>query len=375
MAAPPEVTREQVLAWRARRHLLAPRGDLGAVDVVRRLCGAQAQVVSSAVHAVAARQERPRPGEVAEALRARRLVRTWAARGTLHLLPADTAPAHLALVAAARTWEKGAWQRAFLGAADLARLHDAVAEALVGRELTRAELVEEVARRTGDAGLAEQVRSGWAAVLKPLAWQGLLCQADSRGTEVTFARPEDLVPGWGPLPDVEEAAAVVVPAWLGAHGPGGPAELDAWLTRGATGRARVRAWFAGLGDALADVVVEGRVLQVRAADLDDLLAAGWPEPTVRLLPGFDAWLLGPGTVDTLVLDAARRPAVSRAGGWVAPVVVLDGRVAGTWAADGEVLRVELFAEAPDVPAGGLEAEAGRVARHLARDLRLAVTRA
>jgi hypothetical protein len=38
----------QALAWRMRRQLLDPVGSLSVSEVVRRLCGVQAQVVSSA---------------------------------------------------------------------------------------------------------------------------------------------------------------------------------------------------------------------------------------------------------------------------------------------------------------------------------------
>jgi hypothetical protein len=38
----------QALAWRMRRQLLDPVGSLSVSEVVRRLCGVQAQVASSA---------------------------------------------------------------------------------------------------------------------------------------------------------------------------------------------------------------------------------------------------------------------------------------------------------------------------------------
>jgi hypothetical protein len=61
--------------------------------------------------------------------------------------------------------------------------------------------------------------------------------------------------------------------------------------------------------------------------------------------------------------------VSRAAGWIAPVVVHAGRVVGTWeATDG--VRVSLFADAPPVDAAVLEAEA----THLNPGLPLEVTR-
>lgn len=96
------VTYEQVLAWRLRRQGLLPRTDTSAEEIVGRLAGVQAQVASAAELAVAVRQEKPSAAGVREALEARSLVRTWAMRGTLHLLPAGGAGAYLSLLAAAR---------------------------------------------------------------------------------------------------------------------------------------------------------------------------------------------------------------------------------------------------------------------------------
>ena len=76
----------QALAWRMERQLLDPIGDLQAVDVVRRLGGVQSQVASSAELAIRVRQARSRGGEVNRALAEGRLLKTWAMRGTLHLV-------------------------------------------------------------------------------------------------------------------------------------------------------------------------------------------------------------------------------------------------------------------------------------------------
>ena len=59
------------------------------LDVVARLAGVHAQVMSSAELALWARVEGVEPDAVASALwQERSLVKTWAMRGTLHLLPA-----------------------------------------------------------------------------------------------------------------------------------------------------------------------------------------------------------------------------------------------------------------------------------------------
>jgi hypothetical protein len=226
-----------------------------------------------------------------------------------------------------------------------------------GAVLTREELTDAVVARAGDSGLAEHLRSGWGAVLKPLAWQGLLVQGPPRQGRVTFTSPASL-PGWNGLPSLDEAGPAVVLAYLAAHGPAGPAAVDDWLLRGATPKKVLRGWFGDLAarGLLAEVSVEGEPLWVRAADAVEL-AATRPDTSTRLLPAFDQYVLGPGTKDPHVLDPRHRAEVSRAAGWIAPVVVHAGRVAGTWeVADGAV-RVSLFPEAPPIDPAELTREA------------------
>lgn len=140
---------------------------------------------------------------------------------------------------------------------------------------------------------------------------------------MTFTKPDIAVP------EPDEAAAIALPAYLRAYGPATPEIFDAYLTRGANKKAVVRGWFAALGDDLATVDVEGEQLQMLAEDVDELAAAE-PSDEVRLLPGFDQWVLGPGTTATAIVPAAHRSDVSRTGGWISPVVIEGGRVVGVW---------------------------------------------
>jgi hypothetical protein len=353
------LTWDQALAWRMRRQHLDPLDGGSAVDIVRRLCGVQAQVPSAAAVAVAVRQSTPDPDATTAALADRTLVRTWAMRGTLHLLPVEDAGSYLSLLAAARTWDKGSWQKAFLPADRMAALTEATVAALAaGDALTRDELVSAVVEHTGDENLAEHMRSGWSAVLKPLAWQGVLCQGPSQGNRVTFVRPGAWSKRWQDVPEPDDAARVVIPAYLGAFGPATPATFDQWLLRGATPKATLRRWFDDLGDDVATVDVEGTVAYARTEDLDDL-AASEPTTAVRLLPAFDQYVLGPGTADPHVVPQEHRGEVSRAAGWIAPVVVAGGRVTGTWEVDGGTPSVQLF-PGHKVPAPAMKAETSRL---------------
>jgi hypothetical protein len=365
-----EATPAQVRAFRLRRQAVVDRDGADPVDVARRLVGVQAQVPSAAAQAVAVRTATgtAEDGTVDAALAAGTLLRTWSMRGTLHLLAADQAPAVLALLAAARTWDKGAWQREFATAAQMTALAGAAAEVLADAVLTREELTAALVAHTDEPGLGAALRSGWGAVLKPLAWQGLLCHGPPAGSRVTFTSPGAVVAGWPGLPDPEEAARTVVPAFLAAHGPATAAAFDAWLLRGGTPRRRLRAWFAELlaDGTLAEVTVDGETRYARTADLDDLLAAA--PPGLRLLGPFDPYVLGTGTADPDLVPPEHRGAVSRAAGWIAPVVLDAGRVVGTWSADGDRLTVVPVADPP--PTGALEDECAVWSRVLGRPLTL-----
>ncbi|SFF77350.1 Winged helix DNA-binding domain-containing protein [Actinoplanes philippinensis] len=290
-------------------------------------------------------------------------MKVWAMRGTLHLLTAGDAAACLSLMAAARTWEKGAWQRTFATVDQVGALADAVREILPGRVLGREELAAEILRVTRDESLGELLGSGWGTVLKPLAWQGLICHGPGDGNRVTFTSPGTWFGDWAGLPAPEEAAARIVPAYLGAYGPATMETFDQWLIRGASKRASLRGWFADLARSgvITEVSVDGRRAYARTADLDDI-AAATSMPTVRLLPAFDQYVLGPGTGDEHLIAPHRRALISRTGGWISPVVVARGRVAGTWERDGEALTVGLFAEAGPVPETALAAEAHRLVK-------------
>src|SRR5216684_3496621 len=99
----------------------------------------------------------------------RTLVKTWAMRGTLCLLPASELPLwHAALGTSRRYLKPALWMKYFgITIEELDRLTEAVAAALDGRVMTREELVQEVGRLTGSAAFAKLVQSSWGTILKP----------------------------------------------------------------------------------------------------------------------------------------------------------------------------------------------------------------
>jgi hypothetical protein len=364
-----KVSWPQALGWRMQRQLLDPIGSVSVVETVRRLGGVQAQVASSAELGVRARRATSRAGEVSRALAEGRLIKTWAMRGALHLLTPQEGGSFLSMLAAGRSWELPSWQRYFgMQARHWDRMRAVVREALAGSPLTREELIAVIIRERELSHLAGELRSGWGTLFKPLAFQGDLCYGPTQGSRVTFTRPDVVSAAWAGVPEPDEAAPVVIRAYLAAYGPATTDNVRNWLARGRVSIRRVRAWVAALGSELVEVDVDGEPALVRAEDLDELAAAR-PSTAVRLLPGFDAYVLGPGTDDGRVVAAARRAAVSRQSGWISPVVIAAGMAAGTWELDGESARVSWFGEAGRVPRGAIAGEVDRLSIILGRELR------
>jgi hypothetical protein len=259
-------------------------------------------------------------------------------------------------------WRKPSWQR-FSGVTphQIDALTEKVAVLLDGAVLTRDQLVTRIVADKRFAGMEDRLRSGWGQLLKPLAWRGVLCHGPNQGNKITFTLPASQYPTWGKPPEPDEAAPTVIAAYLGAYGPASPEVFDRWLTLGSTSRPRLRQWFADLGDTLSEVDVDGRKALMLTEHVEDLVGLGACKG-IRLLGGFDQYVLGPGTNDEALLPKEHRAAVSRTSGWISPIVVVDGRVVGVWNIVDHELVVSPFAGSGRLPRKDLEKESRHVAR-------------
>ena len=97
-------------------------------------------------------------------------------------------------------------------------------------------------------------------------------------------------------------------------------------------------------------------------DLEELTGTR-PNASVRLLPGVDQWLFGPGTADARIVPPGKRAVVNRG----ANIVIIGGVVSGTWTvADDRVAIVWLADDRPATKA--LAEEVARLATILDRPL-------
>ena len=361
------VTWSQALAWRMQRHLLEPVGTSSVHGVVRRLGAVPSMDESLAELAVRTRQESSQPGQLAQAYAAGTIIKAFAFRGAMHYLSPEDGGAYLALRAAGRQWERASWVD-YYGLTPQAwpDFRAAVRAALDDGPLTVRELGRVLARHRAYRHLEPVFDDGAGTLVKPLTWQGDVSLAPARDGQLTLQRLDDN-PHWRGIPDLDDAGSFAVREYLRTYGPATPDHVHHWLGSGlSAGRKRLDHWLAELADQLARVDVEGTPALVLRTDVDDLLAAE-PSDAVRLLPGHDQWVAGPGTKDEHVTPPALRDLMTRK----ANPVIRDGMVCGTWASKGEALEVRWLDDSPP-PAAALTREGARLAGILGRELTLVV---
>lgn len=162
-----------MLAHRVAAHHLGAPATGGPVRLARRVCGVHAQL-GSAAEAALWRRGGIGADEVRRAVAEdRTLVKTWAVRGTLHLLPAADLPTWTAALGTRRFPRPPSWYSYHqFTAEDMAAIEATVPEVLTGTPTTRERLAAAVAERAGRPQLEQALLSGWGAVLKPLAARG-----------------------------------------------------------------------------------------------------------------------------------------------------------------------------------------------------------
>jgi hypothetical protein len=367
-----------VLAWRTQRQHLAARAPREAAHaVVESIAGLHAQLTASAELTLWARVSALEHDAVSRALwEDRTLVKTWAMRGTLHLMPAGELGLWVAAQGALKPRHHvGSWLRHHgLTREEADAMLAAIPAALDGRQLTREELAGEVAQITGIAGLDGKLRGGFGDLLKPAAFRGDLCFAPSDARNVRFARPDQWLGPWEPA-DEGDAVRAVTRRYLAAYGPATRETLARWF--GMTSPAQAGRWLKSLGEEAVTVRLEDEEVIMLADDVEGAAAAE-PAGSVRLLPAFDHYVVAAPRDRDPVLPAAQRARVYRPQGWLSPVLLVDGRMAGVWSHERRGARlaveVEPFARLTRDQRAVAEAEAQALAAFLGGELELRFTR-
>jgi hypothetical protein len=353
----------QVVLARLRALRIAATTFTRPVDAVAWLGAVQAQDYLGALWAVGLRLAGATELDVERALADGGIVRTWPMRGTLHFVAAADARWLTELLAPRAVAAGASRLREFgIDSGVLKRARAVLAKQLAGgRHLSRPELY----RVLEDARIATANQRG-IHLLWRLAQECFLCFGPRVGKQPSFVLFDDWLPRARRLRGDEALAALAV-RYFTSHGPATVRDL---------------AWWSGLtlGEARRSVLAAGRELSRTTLGGDEYLSAAATEPfgrarRVNVLPAFDELLVGYRYGGTFVNAAVTKRV--RSGGMIHAVVVVDGRVSGTWGRRLTPHEVKCTL-APFEPLNaaatrGAERACERYARFLGRRLRLEVS--
>ncbi|HWZ17815.1 MAG TPA: winged helix DNA-binding domain-containing protein [Ktedonobacteraceae bacterium] len=349
-----------------------PDEGIGVAQVVKEVCGIQAQDEPAAALALRSRSVGLVVTDVEQArVNDRSIIRTWGPRGTLHLLASDDIGWLLPLlgpvfVASDRR------RREELGLSEeiCVRGMHIIRNVLADEgPLTRAELVERLA--TNGIHLEGQARPH---LLARAALERLICFGPYRGAEPTYVLLNDWIDQkhTGLSLSEDEAYTELTRRYLSTYGPATPGDQASWS---GLSLSKTRAAWQRIEGELLEVETASSsvwVLKSQAARFDELSPLTL---IVRLLPRFDIYLLGYQKRD-LAVPSQYVKRINAGGGIVHPTVLVDGRIVGTWKSKREknrfVVMVEPFERLEPEIDEGLEAEIEDMARFLDVGVRMQV---
>ncbi len=314
----------------ASHRLVLPASNKRVAEAVQWSGAVQAQEYTHAKWAVGSRFELAgaiTDAAIEESVAKRKVVRTWALRGTLHLVAAADVRWLLALAAPALlTRTAAAYREVNLDAAAFRQILPAIRQCLEGgRQLTREALFTELGRRRIDT---EGHRGG--RIMYRAAQLGLICLGLPSGKQATYTLLDEWLPPQAESPETprEDSLKLLAQRYFASHGPATLADFTWWSGLSA-GEARAALEMAG--PRLTQALHAGSTVWWSARTPAPAAPPG-STPMVHLLAGFDEYLLG-YTDRAPIIDSTHARKVMTPNGLFRPALLVNGRVAGTWQAE------------------------------------------
>ena len=331
--SPEEVRRQRLHA----QHLDVKAPVDRLAEVVRSLCGANAQARQAMMLSLRARIEGLEPADVNRALEEKRLVRTWAMRGTLHLVDPQDLNWIVPLLGPSLI-KKGMRRRLELGLDEkkvvlgLKEVRDILRKE---GSLTRSELVERLNER--GVGIDPKSQAPYH-LLARTALEGIVgIGPENDAGKQTFYLVADTDP-IQKRTSGDEWQAELARRYLSGYGPASLKDFSSWS--GQSFSEAKRGWdILRENGTIMPVTVEGQVLwslRPQGKHSERLAVSGM---VVNLLPAFDPYILGYDDRRYLVPEAYRDGVYH--GGQTVPVVLVDGLAAGVWRYERSGKRLDL----------------------------------
>lgn len=351
------MTPSQIAALRLHNQQIAQTRFTQPHELVAWLGAVQGQDYSGALWSLGLRLPGSTEAQIEQALRDKTIVRTWALRGTLHLVAAADLRWLLDLLAPRVLAGAAARLRQLeLDEQTLAHSNRLITAAVSdGQPHSRSEIFDLLEAN----GIATGGQRGYYMLIWA-SWAGLICQGVAVRNVPTFIALDSTLPPGKKLAR-DEALAELAGRFFTSHGPATLKDF-VWWSGLTTGDAR-----AGLEGVKAQLIHEisgGQTFWF----LPTLSTPAPAEGTLYLLPGFDEYLLGYSDRSAVLDPQYASRIVPGGNGVFYPTIVSNGRAVGTWKRalkkDGIQISTQPFASLTSAEEDAFAHAAGRYGEYL-----------
>ncbi len=347
-----------------RHHLLEQARPADLVTVVSQVCGLNAQTARGPYLSLLSRLKGFERHHLDKALyEDRLLIKTWLMRGTVHMVPSDEFVVYqVALRKHLDKYWDGFLKR--FGSRTLTRNSSKLFESLLNEICKGPQTKKELLPRVDHLLRSHSEREKKIVIscaLRQMSYQGFICHAEPTGTwyhfkDNRFTTVLNWIPG-GILAKISEddARSRLFLAYLNGYGPATLQDFAHWS---GFQMSQVREIFDGAKEKIHQVKIAGARgdYWLRKEDSEAFEKARVrSKAPVRFLPEFDPLIMGHKD-KARIIDAKDRARIFLRLADVAPVVMVNGRAAGTWnyAFTNRSMTVSLFDKMPPSVGSQLE---------------------
>lgn len=288
-----------------------------AAELLSYLVGIQGQDYLGAKWSVGLRLPGSSDADIENAIIDRTIVRTWAMRGTLHLITASDVRWIRDLLAPRIIANNARRYRELeLDEDTLARSNKLLEKALQNnKQLTRTALLD-ILKQNGIS--TEGQRAPF--MLQRASFDGLICQSIMQGKDPLYYSMDTLPKS--KIRERDEALAELAKRYFISRGP---AILQDFIWWSGLSAADAKKGMEVVKSQLIHEIIDGQTYYFASATKIDQDKS----PSAYLLPGFDEYLLSYKN-RALMMDTAYMKTLTPTNGILPPTIVINGKVTGTW---------------------------------------------
>jgi len=287
-------------------------------ELVRWMGGMQAQDYGQAILAIGIRLQGATNEVVENAIKQRKIIRTWLFRGTLHFVSADNVHPFLELLSPKLIKGSATRHRQLkLDEAILKQCRNVLIRSLRdGRELVREE-ISEALKQKGITASGERLLH----ILHYAALNKVICLGTKRDKQFTYTLLGEAADANKTFNRTETLAMLAL-QYYQSHGPATVQDFASW---GGFNITDAREGLESIKTSLTEEKINGQSFW----GVENNSKIDAKRNDVYLLPGFDEYIMG--YKDRVhFLDAAYAKRVISVNGLFAPTIIINGQITGIW---------------------------------------------